>query len=89
MGKKIYVGNLNYSTKEDQLEELFSSYGKVESAVIVSDKFTDRSRGFGFVEMETDEAAAAAIEALNGNELDGRQLKVNEAHEKKRRNNFR
>ncbi len=89
MAKKIYVGNLNYATKEDQLETLFTPFGTVESTVIVADKYTDRSKGFGFVEMETEEAASAAIEALNGTELDGRQLKVNEAHEKKPRNNFR
>ena len=89
MGKKIYVGNLNYATREEQLEELFTPYGTVESTVIVSDKYTDRSKGFGFVEMETEDAAATAIEELNGTELDGRQLRVNVAHERKPRNNFR
>lgn len=86
MSKKIYVGNLNYDTTETQLNELFSGYGTVMSANIITDKFTDRSKGFGFVEMEDDEAASEAISSLNGTELDGRQLKVNEAHEKKPRN---
>ncbi len=86
MSKKIYVGNLNYDTTETQLNELFSGYGTVVSANIITDKFTDRSKGFGFVEMEDDAAAEEAISSLNGTELGGRQLKVNEAHEKKPRN---
>jgi RNA recognition motif-containing protein len=85
MSKKIYVGNLNYSTTEDQLEQLFTPYGDVVSAVIISDRYTNRSKGFGFVEMATEEAADAAIDALNGSELDSRQLKVDKAHERKPR----
>jgi RNA recognition motif-containing protein len=89
MAKKIYVGNLNYSTTENQLDELFSQYGTVLSTNIITDKFTDRSKGFGFVEMEEEDAATAAISSLNGNELDGRQLRVNEAYDKKpRRRDF-
>jgi RNA recognition motif-containing protein len=86
MSKKIYVGNLNYATTEEQLEQLFVSYGDVVSAVIISDKYTDRSKGFGFVEMATEDAAAAAISGLNGTEVDNREIKVNEANEQKPRN---
>ena len=87
MKNKIYVGNLNYSTTEEKLEEVFSAYGSVASAVIVTDKYTDQSKGFGFVEMAEESAAAAAISALNGTELDNREIRVNEAHDKKRDSN--
>jgi len=82
---KLYVGNLNYSTNEESLKELFSSYGNVTSVNIIS------GRGFGFVEMETPEAAAAAKEALNGTELDGRTIKVDDARPRRdsNRRNFR
>lgn len=90
MSKKIYVGNLNYNTTEDQLRELFGQYGNVLEANVISDRFTDRSKGFGFVEMEEDDAADAAITALNGKEFDNRALRVDEARERKpRRDNFR
>jgi RNA recognition motif-containing protein len=90
MSKKIYVGNLNYNTTEDQLRELFGQYGTVLEANVISDRFTDRSKGFGFVEMEEDDAADAAITALNGKEFDNRALRVDEARERKpRRDNFR
>lgn len=79
MNKKIYVGNLSFSTTEDELRDLFATYGKVESAAIVSDRVSGQSRGFGFVEMSTAEEAQAAISVLNGRELGGRQLKVSEA----------
>jgi RNA recognition motif-containing protein len=79
MASKIYVGGLPYSTTEPRLSELFSPHGKVESARVITDKFTGRSRGFGFVEMETDEEADAAIAALDGTELEGRTLTVNKA----------
>jgi RNA recognition motif-containing protein len=79
MGSKIYVGGLPYSTTEPRLSELFAPHGKVESARVITDKFTGRSRGFGFVEMETDEEAEAAIAALDGTELEGRTLTVNKA----------
>lgn len=79
MSQRIFVGNLPFSATEAQLTELFGKHGEVSSAAIVKDKFTDRSRGFGFVEMATSEAATAAISALNGHEMDGRALTVNEA----------
>jgi len=79
MGKRVFVGNLPFSATEDQLRELFSQHGEVSSAEIVKDKFTERSRGFAFVEMAMDEAAAAAVAALNQYQMDGRPLTVNEA----------
>ena len=81
MANKLYVGNLNYSTDETELQGLFSQYGEVSSVSIITDKVTGRARGFGFVEMATAEGAKAAIEATNGMELRGRQLRVNEAME--------
>ncbi len=74
----IYVGNLPFTTTSSELEELFSEYGAVDSAAVINDRETGRSRGFGFVEME-DSAGKAAIEALDGADLGGRSLKVNEA----------
>lgn len=79
MAKKLYVGGISYSTTEDGLKDFFSQAGNVESAIIITDKMTGRSKGFGFVEMSTDEEAKNAIEMLNGKELDGRNLIVNEA----------
>jgi cold-inducible RNA-binding protein len=79
MGKKLYVGNLSFKTTDGDLEQLFSQYGSVQSALVVQDKATGRSRGFGFVEMGSDQEAQAAIAALNGKESDGRALTVNEA----------
>ncbi len=79
MAKKLYVGGLSYDTTEDTLKEAFSAAGTVESATVIIDKITSRSKGFGFVEMATDEEAQKAIETLNGKELDGRTLIVNEA----------
>ncbi len=79
MSKRVFVGNIPFSTTEEQLRELFSQHGEVTSVEIIKDKFTERSRGFAFVEMATDEGASAAIKALNQFELDGRQLTVNEA----------
>jgi RNA recognition motif-containing protein len=79
MGKRVFVGNLPFSATEDQLKTLFSQHGEVTSAEIVKDRFTERSRGFAFVEMATDEAAAAAVAALNQYQMDGRPLTVNEA----------
>lgn len=80
--KKLYVGGLPYAVSDRQLEELFSEHGAVESARVITDRMTGRSRGFGFVEMSSDEEAQAAIESLNGKELDGRTLTVNEARER-------
>jgi RNA recognition motif-containing protein len=79
MGSKLYVGGLPYSATESQLTSLFAEHGTVESARVIADKFTGQSRGFGFVEMSTDEEAKAAITALNGSQMDGRSLTVNEA----------
>lgn len=79
MSTKLYVGSLPYSTTEAQLTDLFSQYGSVTSAKVISDKFTGQSRGFGFVEMATSEEAQRAIEALNGTKLEQRTLVVNEA----------
>ena len=79
MGNKLYVGNLNFQTQEVDLRDHFSPYGEVLSASIVTDRDTGRSRGFAFVEMGTEEEAQNAASALNGQDLDGRQLKVNEA----------
>ena len=83
--KKIYVGNLSFSTTEDQLRDLFGGHGTVQSASIVTDRYSGRSRGFGFIEMADDAQAQAAIEALNGADLEGRVLKVNEARPKTER----
>jgi len=77
MNKKLYVGGLPYSVTDEQLSELFESHGTVESAKVVTDRYTDRSRGFGFVEMSTQAEAEQAIAALNGTELEGRSLTVN------------
>ena len=82
MGTKLYVGNLSFRTTSDELRDLFSQAGEVESASIIEDRETGRSRGFAFVEMATPEAAAAAIEQLNGKEVGGRNLTVNEARPK-------
>lgn len=78
----IYVGNLSWNLKDQDLANLFTSFGEVVSAKIVMDKFTQRSKGFGFVEMKTDEEAQAAIAQLNGSEVDGRNLVVNESRPK-------
>ncbi len=79
MGSRIFVGGLPYSVNEDQLRDLFSPHGAVESANVVTDKFTGQSRGFGFVEMASDEEAESAISALDGSEVGGRKLTVNVA----------
>lgn len=79
MSKRVFVGNLPFSATEEQLRDLFAQHGEVTSVDIVRDKFTDRSRGFAFVEMASDSEATAAIAALNGHNLDNRPLTVNEA----------
>jgi len=81
--KKLYVGNLPWSTTEADLEEMFSSYGTVHSAAVVTDRDTGRSRGFGFIEIDAS-GADKAIEELNGSDVGGRQLRVNEAQDKRR-----
>ena len=83
--KKLYVGNLNYDTTEDALKDAFSEAGTVESANIIVDKYSNRSKGFGFVEMSTPEEAQKAIELMDGKEVDGRNLKVNEARPMEKR----
>ena len=86
MEKRLYVGNLPFDTSEDQLHELFSAHGQIVSAKLITDMETGRSRGFGFVEMSSSEEAKAAITALDGKEVDGRNLKVNEAKPQEKRN---
>src|SRR5262245_18696028 len=85
MGKNIYVGNLPYDTTGDDLVQLFQTYGTVTSGQVIIDKFSGRSRGFGFVEMANDEEAQAAIDALNGTPFGGRPLTVNEARPREER----
>ncbi|MDR0623242.1 MAG: RNA-binding protein [Treponema sp.] len=82
MAKKLYVGNLSYNTTEDGLRNLFADFGSVASAKIIFDRETGNSKGFGFIEMSTDEEASAAIAGTNGREFEGRQLRVNEAMDK-------
>jgi RNA recognition motif-containing protein len=88
MGNKIYVGGLPFSTTEGQLEEIFSAHGTVESARVITDKLTGRSRGFGFVEMSSSGEAQKAIESVNGTEIEGRTLTVNEAKPQEKRSGF-
>ncbi len=79
MGKKLYVGNLSYDVSSSDLEQMFSAHGTIESAQVIEDRSTGRSKGFGFVEMSSDSEAQAAIDALNGQDHGGRALTVNEA----------
>ena len=85
MGKKLYVGNLGYDVKDADLSQLFSQHGTVGSANVIMDKMTGRSKGFGFVEMSSDQEAQAAIAALNGKDYSGRALTVNEAKPREER----
>jgi RNA recognition motif-containing protein len=85
MGKRLYVGNLAYSVESSELEQLFSQYGTVQSAEVVADRETGRSKGFGFVEMGSDDEAQAAIASLNGQQHGGRALTVNEAKPREER----
>lgn len=82
---KLYVGNLPYSYNDDSLKELFASYGEVLSSVIITDRATNRSKGFGFVELEDDAQATKAIEEINGKEIDGRNVVVNVARPREER----
>ena len=82
MGKKLYVGNLGYGVTDGALEQLFAQFGTVQSAQVIMDRDTGRSKGFGFVEMDNDSEAQAAITALNGQQIEGRTLTVNEARPK-------
>jgi len=83
--KKLYVGNLPFSMTEELLRDLFEQHGQTQSVNVITDRETGRSRGFGFVEFETQESAQAALEALDGKDIDGRPLRVNEAHERQSR----
>ena len=85
MSKKLYVGNLSYSITSSDLETMFAAHGAVESANLITDRDTGRSKGFGFVEMGSDQEARAAISALHGKEVDGRSLTVNEARPREER----
>ena len=85
MGKRLYVGNLSYNVTNESLEELFAQFGTVQSAQVVMDRDTGRSKGFGFVEMADDNAAQAAIQGLNEQQHDGRPLTVNEARPREER----
>lgn len=88
----IYVGNLSYGVTDDNLKEVFEAYGEISSAKVITDKYSGRSKGFGFVEMDNDAEGNAAIEQLDGAEIDGRSVKVNEARpreERPKRDNFR
>ena len=87
--KKIYVGNLNFQTTDDELRTLFGEYGQVTNATVITDRDTGRSRGFGFVEMEDDSAAMNAISGINGRDVEGRQLSVNEARPRQPRGGSR
>lgn len=84
MAKKIYIGNLPRAFQSRDLENLFQTFGKVVSAAVVTDRLTGESRGFGFVEMDKDEEALAAIKSLNGKDVQGRALRVDESHDKPR-----
>ncbi len=88
MNEKLYVGGLPYSTTEDQLQDIFAPHGTVVSARVITDKFTGRSRGFGFVEMGSGEEAQRAIDALHDSDLGGRKLTVSEARPQERRGGF-
>ena len=85
MGSKLYVGNLSYNTTSSDLEQLCSAHGTVQSAEVIQDRDTGRSKGFGFVQMGSDDEAQAAIAALNGQDMDGRSLTVNEAKPREER----
>ena len=85
MANKLYVGNLSYQTEQESLRSLFTQFGEVVSATILSDRDTGQSRGFGFVEMADQNAANSAVQGLNGSEFEGRTLKVNEARERTNR----
>ncbi len=86
MASKLYVGGLAYSVTEDELEKLFAEHGKVVSAAVIKDRDSGQSKGFGFVEMEDEASSKAAISALNGKEVSGRSIMVNEARPKEDRN---
>lgn len=88
MGNKLYVGGLSYDTTDKQLEDLFATHGTVESARVITDKLTGRSKGFGFVEMGSGAEAQTAMQALNGTDFAGRNITVNEARPQEKRSGF-
>ncbi len=85
MGKKLYVGNLSFDTNDEELQTAFAEFGEIVSAIVAKDRDTGRSRGFGFVEFAEEDSAQKAKEAMNGKELQGRSLKVDEAREQRQR----
>ena len=85
MGKKLFVGGISWNTGDAELRQAFESFGEITEATVVTDRQTGRSRGFGFVTFADDESAAKAVTELDGTELDGRNIRVNEAHDKPRR----
>jgi RNA recognition motif-containing protein len=85
MASKLFVGRLPYATTSEQLNDIFAAHGTVVSAVVIIDKFTNKSKGFGFVEMSTDDEAKAAMKALDGSEVEGRQIVVSEARPQEKR----
>ena len=89
MTKNLYVGNLSYDTTEDTLRTLFAEYGQIESAKLITDRYTGRSRGFAFVEMSTEEAAQQAMSGMNGKQVDGREIKVDKAKPRPKRDSER
>ena len=89
MVKKLYVGGISFNTTEEQLQEEFAKFGTVESATVIRDRYSNRSRGFGFVEMSSDSEAEEAIKSLNGTMFDGRQITVNYAKERRDRDTRR
>lgn len=86
MAKNLYVGNLNYRTTEDTLQTLFAEYGQVEEVRLITDRYSGRSKGFAFVEMDTEESAQKAIEGMNGKDVEGRELKVDMAKPRRESN---
>jgi RNA recognition motif-containing protein len=88
MSKKIYVGNLSFTTSDEELKGIFAGHGNVVSAKVITDRETGKSRGFGFVEMDSDSAADAAIAGLNGKDLGGRALRISEAREREKSPRF-
>lgn len=84
MGKKLFIGNLSWNVRDEQLKEAFSSVGTVEETVVIMDRIKNRSKGFGFVTMSTEEEAQKAVSELNGKEIDGRPVNVSEAREEKK-----
>jgi len=89
MAKKLYIGNLSWDTDDQRLQETFARFGGIEEAKVITDRMTNRSRGFGFVTFTDDQAAATAIAEMNGADLDGRSIKVNEARDREPRRSGR